>query len=114
MATLQNQLPTIGELDELIGLGSTSEVVDDYGAVQLTLPQITPTIRAKVRYMMTNEREQEKQEKFTQEVKVFIRYNANALVANVMYWDSLYWDVYAVERTPRDRFHVLKCRQIAE
>lgn len=114
MGTLDNQLPTISELDQLIAIGSRVEVVDDYGAVKITLSHQAVSIRAKVRYAMTNESEQEKQEKFTQEIKIWIRYNTGYTSENYVYWNATYWQIISLETTPRNRFLVFKCRSIAQ
>ncbi len=114
MGNLKNQLMSISEMDELIGIATRAEVTDDYGAIRITDSTPTVNIRAKVRYERTNEGEGAKQEKFTQEIKVHIRFNSLSIVTNLIYWESKYYDIYAVETTPKQRFHVLKARLIEQ
>jgi len=114
MATLEAQLMSISEMDEVIGISTLTETVQDSGGVTQSWSAPTANIRAKVRYERTNEAEAEKQERFTQEIKVWIRYNTSATEATKIYWRSDYYDVYAIEFTPRQRFMVLKARLIEQ
>lgn len=113
MPALRNQLPTIGDLNDRIGIVTPTEVVDDYGGRRVTLTGGTATIPAKVRYERTNEAEEGKQEKFVQEIKVHIR-KGSFYALDYVYWGGKYWDVYALETTPRDRFMVIKARLIEQ
>lgn len=109
------QLASIGEMDELIGFATKTETVENSGAVRESFDTPTPTIRAQVRYERTNEGEQgTKQEKFTTEIKIWIRYNSSATQYKYVYWRSNYYDIYAIETTPRSRFMVIKARLIEE
>ena len=111
---LKNQLVTISELSELIAIGSEVDTVDNYGGIKKTLSHSTPSIRAKVRYVDTNEGEQEKQEKYTQNIKVWIRYVAGYTSQNYIYWNSTYWQILGIETIDGNRFLVFKCRNIAQ
>ena len=115
MGELQNQLMSISELSDLIGRAVKVEVLDAYNAIKETVAAPTVNIRAKVRYDRTNEGEgRVAQEKVTTEIKVHIRYDSSWTVLNMIYWDSKYFDIYAIEHTPRRRFTVLKGRHIEQ
>jgi head-tail adaptor len=110
---LQNQLPTISELSDLIGFATRTEVIDDYGAIRLTDSTPTPNVRAKVRYIMTSENESvSKQEKFTTEIKIHIRYDSTLTAEKLVYWGSKWYDIYSLETVIGNRFHVIKARLI--
>lgn len=113
MPALTNQLKTIGELNDRIGIVTPTEVVDDYGGKRVTITGGSATIPAKVRYERTNEQDNLKQEKFTQEIKIHIR-NGSYDELDYVYWNDKYWDVYAIESTPRERFMVIKARLIEQ
>lgn len=113
MATLANQLPTISEMDEVVGFSTLTETLDDAGGLIKSYSAPTADIRAKVRYERTNEGELgTDQQKFTQEIKVWIRYYSTATEYKFLYWRSKYYDIYAIETTPRSRFMVIKARLI--
>ena len=114
MGSLDNQLISISEMDELIGLVTRTETVDDYGANILTYGTPAVNIRAKVRFINTDESEQLNQEKFTQEIKVHIRPYSGLTSEYYVYWNAAYWDIYAIESTPRQRFTVIKARLIEQ
>lgn len=113
MATLANQLPSISEMDEVIGFSTVTETLDDFGAPKFSRTTPTADIRAKVRFDRTNEGNLDTdQEKFTQEIKVWIRYYTAATEYKQILWRSKYYDIYALETTPRNRFMVIKARLI--
>jgi len=113
MATLANQLMSISELDEVVELCTITETLDDSGSLIKTTTVAGTQIRAKVRYERTNEGEGgSDQEKFVQEIKVWIRYNTSGTEYKSLYWRSEHYDIYAIESTPRNRFMILKCRLI--
>lgn len=115
MSRLKTQLRDVGELSDMIGLITRTEVLDDYGALRVTDPAGTADTYAQVRYVNTNEGDSAvKQEKFIQEVKVWLRYDSTINKEKLVYWNSSYWDIYAIEHTPGYRFHVLKCRLIEQ
>jgi len=111
---LKGQLTTISELSELIAIGSYVFVLDDYGATKKTASHSAASIRAKVRYVDTGENEQEKQEKYTQNIKVWIRYYSGITSDQYVYWNSTYWQILGIETIDGNRFHVIKCRSIAQ
>lgn len=115
MSRLKNQLITIGELDELIGLADKNETTPTSGfggrITAFDVPDVN--IRAKVRYERTNEGESAaKQEKFTTEIKCIIRENSNLTIEKYVYWREKYYDIYAIEDTPGQRFQIIKARLI--
>lgn len=112
MATLESQLMSISEMDQLISIYSKSEATDDYGGQVITTGTLISNVRAKVRYERTNEGEDEKRKTFTQDIKVWMRYYSLLNKTHTVYWNSTEWEIYAIETTPRNRFHVLKCREI--
>lgn len=111
---LKNQLMSISELSELIAIGSQVDTVDNFGGIKKTLSHSTPSIRAKVRYVDTNEGETEKQEKYTQNIKVWIRYVSGYNTQNYIYWNSTYWQILGIETIDGNRFLVFKCRNITQ
>lgn len=113
MGIYANTLKSISEMTEVISLCTLTQSVDYFGAGTETFSSPgTPSIRAKIRYDMTNEAEDEKQERLTEQIKVWIRYGSGVTKLHKVYWDSKYWDIYGLERTPNNDFHVLKCRAI--
>lgn len=113
MGGLQNQLMSISELDELIGFATLTSTIDDYGAAVDSYSVPSQNIRAKVRYINTHEAELAlKQEKTTTEIKIHLRYDSTYTQYKYVYWNSKYFDIYAIEDTPRQRFHVIKARLI--
>lgn len=113
MSRLGNQLVTIGELSELVGFATVTLSTDAYGGQTVSNAVVTPSVRAKVRYERTDERELgSNQEKFTQEIKVWIRYDSTVTQYKALYWNSQYWDIYAIESTPGFRYSVIKARLI--
>ena len=115
MSRLGTQLKSISEMSELIGLGSLSEILDDAGGVQQTYPKLTANIRAKVRYERTNEAERgTNQEEHLEEIKIWVRYASTTTKSKVVYWNSKYWDIYAIEETPGNRYQVIKARAVVE
>jgi len=114
MGSLDNQLMSISELDELIGLNTRGEYVDDYGANVLTYVTPTINVRAKVRFINTTETERLNQEKFEQEIKIHIRQYPGLTSEYYVFWNAAYWDIYAIESTPRQRFTIIKARLIEQ
>ena len=111
---LKNQLVTISELSDLIAIGSQVDVIDNYGAPTRSYSHSAPSIRAKVRYVDTGENEQEKQEKYTQNIKVWIRYYSGITSDQYVYWNATRWQILGIETIDGNRFHVIKCRNIAQ
>ncbi len=112
MATLESHLMSISEMDQLISIYSKTPTTDDYGGQVITTGTVISNVRAKVRYERTQEGEDEKRKTFVQEIKVWMRYYSGLSKTQTFYWDSTEWEIYAIETTPRNRFHVLKCREI--
>lgn len=111
---LKNQLVTISEMSELIAIGTRTQLADEYGALDSNLSHTTPSIRAKVRYVDTDESEQQLQEKYTQNIKVWIRYGPSVSVMNYIYWNSTYWEIKGIETIDGKRFYVIKCQNITQ
>lgn len=110
---LQNQLPTIGEMDELFQFAVKTETVDDWGSTQQSIIATGTDVWAKIRFINTDERDSAaKQQKFVTEIKIHIRYDSTATQYKYVYWRSNYYDIFAIETTPRSRFHVIKARLI--
>ena len=117
MGNLSKQLTSISELDELIAFTTKTELVDDLGAIELTESALgSPTIRAKVRYDSTNEAERAMQEKFEQNIKVWVRTSScsGVTIESGLNWNGVRWDIYAIETTPKHRFTVIKARSITQ
>ena len=113
MGRLSNQIKSISQLSERVGFSTVTELVDEYGGIERTVTTPTADIPAMVRYERTNESDTGgDQQKFVQEIKVWIRYNTNVTEFKELYWRSERYDIYAIERMDGDRFHVLKCRLI--
>lgn len=113
MGSLQNQLTTISQLDELIGFATKTETVDDFGSTVDVYSTPTADIPAMVRFDSTNEQQSPAdQEKFTTQIKVWVRYDATYTEFKYVYWNSQRYDIYAIEHTPRQRFMVIKARLI--
>jgi SPP1 family predicted phage head-tail adaptor len=113
MSTLQNQLKSLSELDDLIQFATKTETVGDYGFAQTGIVASGTDVWAKVRYESTNEADSEAdQEKFTVQIKIWIRYDSTVTQYKYVYWNEKYFDIYAFEETPRDRFTIIKARLI--
>jgi hypothetical protein len=110
---LQNQIPSISELSDLIGFATKTETLDDYGALIESFSVPTANIRAKVRYVITNEGDSPlKQEKLTTEIKVWVRYASSYTQYKYVYWGAKYYDIYSIETVIGNRFNVIKARLI--
>lgn len=113
MGRLSNQIKSISQLSERIGLSTVTETIDAYGAPKFERTTPTADIPAMVRYEDTREVVNgTDQEKFIQEIKVWIRYNTNATEFKQLLWRSEYYDIYAIERVDGDRYQVFKARLI--
>ena len=111
--SLVNQLKSISELDDLIQFATKTESIDDFGAAQVGITASGTDVFAKVRYEETNEAELgTDQEKFTIQIKIWIRYDSTATEFKYVYWNEKYFDIYAIEETPKDRFTIIKARLI--
>lgn len=109
---LQNQLMTISEMSELIGIANKTDSTDDFGAILQPAEEPEANIRAKVRYANTDEAEKNDQLKFATEIKVWTRYNENWTVEKLVWWEDNYYEIFAIEKTPGNRFHVIKAKLI--
>lgn len=112
MATLESQLMSISEMDQLINLITHVESVDAFGSISYSTTTLASNIRAKVRYERTQEQEDANRKGFVQEIKIWIRYYSGLNKTHRVTWNSQEWEIYAIETTPRDRFHILKCREV--
>ena len=99
-------------MSESIAIATRNETTDDYGAQINSVEEPLEYIRAKVRYINTEEREQTEQLKLNTEIKVHTRFNSNWSIQKLVFWDEKYYEVIAVETTPGNRFHVIKARLI--
>ena len=113
MSTLQNQLKSVSELDDIIQFATKTETIDDFGFSQTGILASGTDVFAKVRFENTNETDSEAdQEKFTTQIKIWIRYDSTVTEYKWVYWNSKFYDIYAFEKTPRDRFTIIKARMI--
>ena len=103
---------TISELSDMVYFGTNNDTVDSYGAILRTRDIDLFGTRAKVRYVDTNENEQEKQEKYTQHIKVWVRYKSGRTTQQYISWKGLNWEILGIETIDGDRFQVIKCRNI--
>ena len=111
---LKNQLVTISEMSDMVYFGRNNDTVDNYGGILRTLDIDLFGTRAKVRYVDTNENEQEKQEKYTQHIKVWVRYRSGRTTQDYISWNGISWQVLGIETIDGNRFQVIKCRNIAQ
>ncbi len=110
---LDNQLKSISELDDIIQFATKTEIVGDHGFPQTGIVASGEDVFAKVRHDSTNEADSEAdQEKFTIQIKIWIRYDSTVTQYKYVYWNEAYFDIYAFEKTPRDRFTIIKARLI--
>ncbi len=111
--SLTNQLKSISELDDLIQFATKTETIGDHGFPQTGIVASGTDVFAKVRYDETSEAEAgTDQEKFTIQIKIWIRYDSTVTQYKWVYWNEKYFDIYAIEETPKDRFTIIKARQI--
>lgn len=100
-------------MDEYIGISTLTETVTDDGGTTESWSVPTADVPAKVRFINTNEADPGvKQEKFVTEIKIHTRYYSAFTETKKVYWRSKYYDVYAIEFTPKARFMVMKARLI--
>lgn len=110
---LQNQLPTLGELSDTFQFAVKTETVDDWGSTKQSIIATGDDVWAKIRFINTDERDTAaKQQKLVTEIKIHIRYDATATAYKYVYWQSSYYDIFAIEFTPAQRFTVIKARLI--
>ena len=112
MGRLTNQLVSISEMSESVAIATRNETTDDYGAQIASVEEPLVYVRAKVRYDSTNEQENNDQLKFETKIKIHTRYNSDWTVEKLVFWNDTYYEIYAVETTPGNRFHVIKARLI--
>lgn len=109
---LTNQIK-IGDLNEQIGFATKTVTVSDAGGMTESLSVPTANIPAMIRFDSTNEEERAKQEKFVQQIKIWVRYDSTYTEFKYVYWNSEYYDIYSIEKVmPGQRFQVIKARLI--
>ncbi len=112
MGRLTNQLVTLSELNEVIQFATKTETdVDGFPKTGIVASGVN--VRGKIVFVSTNEAQSENQEKFTTEIKIWVRYNPAYNQYQYILWNDVFYDIYAIEKISGDRFNVIKARAIA-
>jgi head-tail adaptor len=101
-------------MSEVVGLATQVVTIDDAGGQNVSISVIT-TMRAKVRYDNTQEKETgSDKDTLEQNIKVWIRYSSDYADSPELYqivWGGIFWDIVGIEKTPGSRFMVIKARR---
>ncbi len=107
------EMRNFSEMDEIIQFATKTEAITDWGSVQTGITASGTNVWARVAYLTTEEKELgTDQEKFTTEIDVQVRYDAANTQFKYLLWNEKYYDIYAIEKTSRNWFQILKCRLI--
>lgn len=107
------EMRNFSEMDEIIQFATRTETIGDHGFPATGLVASGTDVWARVTYLNTEEKELGiNQEKFSTEIDVQVRYDATNTEYKWLLWNSKYYDIYAIEKTSRNWFQIIKARLI--
>jgi len=111
--SVSKEMRNFSEMDEIIQFATRTETDGGYGFNQTGIVASGTNVWARISYLNTDEKELgTNQEKFVSEIEVQVRYDATNTEYKWLLWNSKYYDIYAIEMTSRNWFHIIKARLI--
>ena len=107
------EMRNFSEMDEIIQFATKTETIGDHGFPQTGIVASGTNVWARVRYLNTDEKELgTDQEKFSIEIEIQVRYDSANTEFKWVYWNEKYYDIFAIEKTSRNWFQIIKARLI--